>query len=374
VAPPTDLPGLDHHPHARAVLVPALPPAGSASHAYLFRGPAGTGKRTVARAFAAALLADGSPDPAGAAERVMRGCHPDLSWISPTGAAEMLVSDIDEPVVAAAGRTPFESLRRVFVIERAETMNEPTANRMLKTLEEPPAYAHLILLTDRPGELLPTIGSRCQDVRFDALPEAALAARLQRDGVAPETALAAARLSLGDGHRARELTTPDGRRLRDAAEQLAAAALAGRLDDRPWLALLELAKARGEQVAARLAERGAAELELAGRADRRRLEREQTERAKRAQRRAATDALDLGLSLTGLWYRDIAVLLDGAPELVHAVDRRDELTAQAAGRDAAALRRALELVDETRTRMALNVTEELALEALAYRIAGVAPG
>jgi DNA polymerase-3 subunit delta' len=183
-----DLPGLEHHPHARAVLHPALPPDGVASHAYLFRGPAGTGKRTAARAFAAALLADGSPDPAGAAERVMRGCHPDLSWITPSGAAEMLVSDIDEPVVAAAGRTPFESKRRVFVIERAETMNEPTANRMLKTLEEPPAYAHLILLTDRPGELLETISSRCQDVRFDALPTAELAARLERDGVpAPES-------------------------------------------------------------------------------------------------------------------------------------------------------------------------------------------
>jgi DNA polymerase-3 subunit delta' len=372
VAEPSDLPGLEHHPHARAVLLPALPPDGVASHAYLFRGPAGTGKRTAARAFAAALLADGSTDPAGAAERVMRGCHPDLSWIAPSGAAEMLVSDIDEPVVAAAGRTPFESRRRVFVIERAETMNEPTANRMLKTLEEPPPYAHLILLTDRPGELLPTISSRCQEVRFDALPEAELAARLEREGIAPDTAIACARLSLGDGDRARALASPDGERLRAAAEKLASCALAGELSGLPWLELLDLTKARGEAVAADLSEQGSDELELTGRTDRRRVEREQAERAKRAQRRAATDALDLGLAVVGLWYRDLAVLGDGAPELVHAVDRRIELAAQATDRDPAGLRSAVELVDETRARMALNVTEELALEALAYRIAGVA--
>jgi DNA polymerase-3 subunit delta' len=367
-----ELPGLEHHPHARAVLHPALPPHGQASHAYLFRGPAGTGKRTAARAFAAALLADGSADPAGAADRVMRGCHPDLSWISPSGAAEMLVSDIDEPVVAAAARTPFESRRRVFVIERADTMNEPTANRMLKTLEEPPAYAHLILLTDRPGDLLPTISSRCQDVRFDALPEAALAARLERAGIAADAALACARLSLGDGQRAHALADADGELLRRAAEQLAGAALAGRLDDQPWTALLELCKARGERVAAAISEHGAAELELTGRTDRRRVEREQAERAKRAQRRAATDALDLGLSVAGLWYRDLAVIADGAPDLVHAIDRSAELAAQQGAADAAVLRTALECVDDTRARMALNVTEELALEALAYRIAALA--
>ena len=94
--------------------------------------------------------------------------HPDLTWVAPSGAAEMLVGDIDEPVVAAATRTPFEARRRVFVIERADTMNDQAANRMLKTLEEPPPFAHLVLLTDRPGDVLPTIASRCQHVRFDA--------------------------------------------------------------------------------------------------------------------------------------------------------------------------------------------------------------
>ncbi|MCW3027445.1 MAG: hypothetical protein JWN81_656, partial [Solirubrobacterales bacterium] len=159
------LPGIEAHPHARAVLGPALPPQGRPSHAYLFHGPAGTGKRTIARAFAAALLADGAADPQGVRERVGRDAHPDLTWVTPSGAAEMLVSDVEEPVVAAAARTPFESTRRVFVIEAVDAMNDQAANRMLKTLEEPPSFAHLLLLTDRREEVLATIASRCQHVR-----------------------------------------------------------------------------------------------------------------------------------------------------------------------------------------------------------------
>src|SRR4051794_7336948 len=124
------LPGTERHPHARAVLGPALPPDGSASHAYLFprpagagnrdvgpaslaRGRAGAGRGAVAGASAAALRADGAADPESAAARVRSGAHPDLTWVAPTGAAQMLVSDIDEPVVGAATRTPFESARRV---------------------------------------------------------------------------------------------------------------------------------------------------------------------------------------------------------------------------------------------------------------------
>ena len=60
----------------------------------------------------------------------------------------------------------------MFVIERADAMNDVAANKLLKTLEEPPPFAHLILLTARPADLLPTIASRCQPVRFDAPPVA----------------------------------------------------------------------------------------------------------------------------------------------------------------------------------------------------------
>src|SRR4051794_31608833 len=101
------LPGLERHPHARAVLRLDTP-----SHAYLFHGPAGAGKREVARAFAAELLADGASDPDNARERVHHGVHPDLTWVTPSGATEMLAGDIDEPVGTSATRTPFETRRR----------------------------------------------------------------------------------------------------------------------------------------------------------------------------------------------------------------------------------------------------------------------
>jgi DNA polymerase III subunit delta' len=355
---------LERHPHARAVLTPALPPDGRPSHAYLFHGPAGVGKREVAREFAAALLSDGAPDPAGAAERVRRGAHPDLTWVVPSGAAEMLVGDIDEPVVAAASHTPFESKRRVFVIEGADRLIEAAANKMLKTLEEPPPFAHLLLLTDRPASVLPTIASRCQHVRFDALPSAELAAKLQ--GVAPETARACARLALGDGERAKRLAYGRGPALRQAAENYARAALRGETAGKPWKPLLDEARRSGEEAATECEELAAAELAVTSKKDVKRVEREGAEKGRRASRRAATATLDHGLQLIGLWYRDLACVRDGAEDLAHHADRLDALREDAAMR--ADFRALVNRVDDTRQRLILNVNEELALEALAYSI------
>ncbi len=189
---------LERHPNARAVLAPALAGTARPSHAYLFHGPGGVGKRAVARAVAAAWLSAGSVDPVSARTRALHGSHPDLTWVTPSGAHELLVSDIDGPVVSAASRTPFESARRVFVIESVDQMGDEAANRMLKTLEEPPSFVHLILITERLGEVLPTIRSRCQLVRFEAPSVDEIAADLEREGVAPQPAAACARLSLGD--------------------------------------------------------------------------------------------------------------------------------------------------------------------------------
>ena len=143
------------------------------------------------------------------------------------------------------------------------------------------------------------------------------------------------------------------------------------MESRPWTALTELAKAAGERAGEELAGRHAEDLELAARSERTRVEREHAERVKRAVRRRAARTLDLGLALVELWYRDAAMIVEGAPELIHARDRTAELEATAAGRSPRTLHRALELVADTRERLALNVTEELALEALAYRLAAL---
>ena len=365
---PATLPGTETHPHARAVLGAALPPEGRPSHAYLFHGPAGTGKRAVAGAFAAVLLAEGAPDPDGVRARVERRSHPDLTWVVPSGAHELLTGDIDEPVVAAAARTPFEARRRVFVVERADTMNDEAANKMLKTLEEPAAYAHLVLLTDRPAEVLETIASRCQAVRFDPLAPGELARRLLEEGVDPATADACARLALGDGGRARTLATGEGSALREAAEQLARATLRGDLAGKPWRDLLGGAANQGAAAVKELEATFERDLDLIAKRDRRRRQTEHAERVRRTHRRVQTAAIDLGLQVTGQWLRDVACIGWGAEDLVYATDRLDELRADAAGRDPEALRRGVEHVEETRRRLVLNVTEELACEALAYRL------
>jgi len=350
------------------VLSAALPPEGRPSHAYLFHGPSGTGKRAVAGAFAAVLLAEGAPDPDGVRARVERRSHPDLTWVVPSGAHELLTGDIDGPVVAAAARTPFEARRRVFVIERADTMNDEAANKMLKTLEEPAAYAHLVLLTDRPAEVLETIASRCQAVRFDPLAPGELARRLVEEGVDPATADACARLALGDGGRARTLATGEGSALREAAEQLARATLRGDLASKPWRDLLGGAANQGAAAVKELEVSFERDFDLVAKRDRRRRQTEHAERVRRTHRRVQTAAIDLGLQLVGQWLRDVACVGWGAEDLVYATDRLEELRADAAGRDTEALRRGVELVEETRRRLVLNVTEELACEALAYRL------
>ncbi len=366
------LAGIEPHPHARAVLLPALPPTGSPSHAYLFHGPSGTGKRTVARAFAAALLADGAQQPQTVVLRVQRDAHPDLTWVTPSGASEVLVSDIDEPVVAAAAHTPFESSRRVFVIEAAGSMNDQAANRLLKTLEEPPPFAHLILLAEHREDVLPTIASRCQQVRFDPLSNELLAARLKEGdgvGIEPERAAACARLAAGDGQLAELLASERGIALRECAEQFVRSALQDSVGQRCWMALLEAAKAAGAVAAAAISERLHEQAGFLPSKEQRKYEREGADVVRRAERRERTATLELGLRLAELWLRDIWCLLVGAPELAYACDRSAELAADAAGRDAAALQRGVELVRDTRLRLDLNVSEELALEALAYRLA-----
>ena len=371
---PAALPGTEDHPHARMALAGALGAAG-ASHAYLFHGPPGSGKRTAARALAAELLAAGATDPENVRRRVAAGTHPDLTWVRPTGAHVMRVSDVEEPVVAAAGRTPFEAERRVFVLERVDTMNDEVANRLLKTLEEPPAFVHLVLLTDALGRVLETVVSRCQSVRFDRLPAERVARLLEADGVTPPRAAACARLALGNVARARELAGAEGDGLRDDVERLVSAVLGVAGDagaDEPWRPLLARADARRAAAEARVKDEADARLEWEPKGrDRRALERDFEEAGKRDGRRARTEVLDLGLTLAALTFRDLACLEEGVEEAVLATDRAPALAARAPGRDPRRLRDAVERCEETRLSLELNPTEELALSALVFRLEGL---
>ena len=355
-------------PAARVALAAA---AADPFHAYLLAGPPGAGKAQAARALAAELLAEGAPDAAEARRRALAdpSPHPDLVWLRPPG-IQHLVETVRERVIAQVAYRPFEGDRRVFVIEAAEAMAEESQNALLKTLEEPPPFAHLILITAEPEALLETVRSRCQEVRFARLGPDAVEARLEGRGE-PAERRAAARLCDGDVVRAAFLLEPEGRELRDAVEALVRGMRTGSLVGAPWEALASAADAAGEREAATVreaaerAEEDAAE--RSGPAARRR-QRDAEEGSKRAARRARNATLDLGLGLVAAWMRDLVAVAERAPELVLNSDREPELAELAAGLDPRRARRAGELVMETRRRLTVNVSETLALEALAFRV------
>ena len=358
----------EHQPRARFALAAAL--AAGPSHAYLLRGPRGSGKRQAARAFAAEILATDAADPDDARRRALLdpSPHPDLVWLAPRGAQHM-VEDVRERVIRAAAYRPFEGAKRVFVLEAAEAMRDESQNALLKTLEEPPEFVHLLLLSSEPEALLETIVSRCQAVDFSPLSATAVEASLGSQ-VDRAEAGAAARLAGGDLERARFLVSEPGREIRREAEHCMAAALQGEADSAPWRDLLEGAEGQGAAAEERTHEALAAEAEAGAT----RTAREAGEEAKRAGRRRRTEVLDLGLDLCASWIRDLAAVSAGAPDVVFNRDRLEELERQAGGIDVTRARRGVELVQDTRRRLDLNVSEELALEALVYRLERVLSG
>jgi DNA polymerase III subunit delta' len=354
-----------HQPRARATLAAALAAPG---HAYIFRGPRGSGKAAAARAFAAELLTDGARDPNDARRRALLdpSPHPDLSWLRPPG-AQHLVEDVRESVIRAASLSPAEGRRRVFAIEEAEDLRDESQNALLKTLEEPAPFAHLILIASEPEQLSETILSRCAPVEFGPLTPDAVVETLG----AGEEAAAAARLSGGDVELAGLLLGERGVALRAAAEAAARSARAPLPEPEPWRALLELASDAGEEAGSAEEQRLLEEAEASARRGRKgKLTREAIEQVRRTERRARTQALDLGLALCCAWYRDLAAVAAGAEDVVLNPDRIEQLREDAEGLDPARGRAAVEWVLDTRRRMRVNVSEELALEALWLRLRG----
>lgn len=381
---------LQAQPHVRAALGAVIEGRTELSHAYLLTGPGGSGKATLAAELAAAALAaphaSGPIAPQAVDEelraRVARRAHPDLAWIAPTSGAGILVEDVEQQILSAAGATPLIASRRVFVIEQVERLGDAAANRLLKTLEEPPGYVHLLLLSAAPQQVMATIRSRCQEVRLDGPSQAQTVERLTAAGVDPVLAASAASLAGADGDRAAFLADPQrGGPLRAAVEAFTVGALrAGR--PAPWSPILDHATAVGEAAAEAVREEAAGALEhLEGR-DRTAFERTVEERAKRAARQARTTELDAALQLTGTWVRDLWALTLGAEDAVRGVDRLPllrELAGELGGGPGVAplparLAEAVVAVQEARRALEVNATEGLLLDALSVRLGALAQG
>lgn len=133
------------------------------SHAYLFCGPAGSGKLECAKAFAKTLLGDNF------AQSIDNNVQPDVLICYPEGIHGYLIGQIKN-IVNDSNLAPIQSKKKVYIINDADKLSSAAANAFLKTLEEPAIHICFILLANSSDNVLPTIVSRCQVITFKSIP------------------------------------------------------------------------------------------------------------------------------------------------------------------------------------------------------------
>ncbi|MHB8895359.1 MAG: DNA polymerase III subunit delta', partial [Candidatus Geothermincolia bacterium] len=167
------------------------------NHAYMFTGPTAVGKFIVARTFAASILCPrGGCGECNVCRRVMEEKHPDVVVVRPAG--KNIPVETIRAIRMDAFKKPSESEHKIYIIKNAERMWEEGASTLLKVLEEPPGNVVFILVTASAGGVLPTIRSRCQEIRFSNVPLEELKSYiLARKDVTPERADLIVRLTGG---------------------------------------------------------------------------------------------------------------------------------------------------------------------------------
>lgn len=158
-------------------------------HAYIFQGDVGVGKEAMARTFVAGLQCQSDGDKpckqCVSCRQAESGNQPDVVWVT-REKASLGVEEIREQLCNTMDIKPFSSPYKIYVVPEAEKMTEAAQNALLKTIEEPPEYGVVILLTSNISELLPTIQSRCLTLEFRPLSTATVEAFLREQCQVPD--------------------------------------------------------------------------------------------------------------------------------------------------------------------------------------------
>ncbi|HOJ21299.1 MAG TPA: DNA polymerase III subunit delta' [Armatimonadota bacterium] len=337
---------------------------GRVSNAYLFVGEEGIGKTLAAIAFGRALVCE-NPD-ARPEHGIYEACghcrscllsaagnHPDLRVIAPEG--ERIRIDQMRDLRHEVSLTAFGGARRAYIIQHAEAMTEESANCILKTLEEPPPGVTLILVTESLSQLLPTILSRCQIVRFrPAAPGAIEALLVERHHVPAAHARFIASISGGRaGWAVRAAQQPA---ILDVRERLMH--LLARLPEADPVFVFRAAEEIRDMAVA-LADAGTPE-PSAG-------EAVSASGASSEDRQIRANA-DAVLDIARAWFRDLLVLKMASEMPLINVDRRGELETAAERTPLPRIHKALDALSHTRYYLARNANVSLALEVMMARL------
>lgn len=344
---------------------------GSVAHAYLFSGPASTGKYTAALTLAAALLCEeGGCGKCNTCRRVIEGKHPDVTVVTPVGM--VIPIETVRQMRLDTFKKPVEGSRRIYIIRNAERMREDAASTLLKVLEEPPGDVVFMLLTERQSSTLPTIRSRCAQVEFHPVPSRELRDYLvTTKGVEPEKADLIVRLTGGVLGRALDWCDEPWRMSRrDEVLRVARAIRRADMDRLLEMSadLLREVRAPLEEIASRTRQRKS-EFEDGSLDDAlvRRMSKELDEECRREQHREEARGAREILSTLAWWYRDILMLKEGAGrDLLVNVDLEDKLAEEAEAILSLKVIECIELIEESMKAIELNVPAQLNLESTLF--------
>lgn len=346
------------------------------AHAYLFVGPAGSGKMTVAVELARALNCLNPEDGAacGVCDHCLaatRGNFPDVAVWLPDG-QNTKIEQMREMREQAVFR-PLRGKWKINIIEQGDTLNEESANCILKLLEEPPDYLINILLFKNPATVLQTIRSRCRTVRFTTVDVDEITVRLQEmTQVTPERAKFLAAYSQGCPGTAITLATNDlFFEMRDTVSELAEQIRSKKL----WSALRlaeELREAGGKLAKAMKEETEEEESpeEDDGQEKEEEQEKGPSQSAAKQARKAAKDNLIRSLDILLLWYRDLlSIRVDSDAARVVNFDRLNQLKSQAAAYpDASRLMRCVDHIMHAKRAIQGNANAQMVSESLVMQL------